>query len=248
MAEGYIKLYRQLQEHEIWTSEPFTKGQAWVDLILQANHKDGQFIDGMEVVKVERGAMITSVKKLAERWKWSRHKVGDFLDLLEGLKMVGQKRDTKRTYLKIVQYCVWQDLAAQEGHQKDIKRTSTGHQKDTNNNDNNDKNIGGANKNSLTPKELMNSRKEKFKDSLKVYLPIYGRDLLNAFFGYWTEPNKSGIKMRFEMEKAWDVKRRLETWASKDKNWNKPKTETDNHLPTAEDVLRQIEERKKKLA
>ena len=29
---------------------------------------------------------------------------------------------------------------------------------------------------------------------------------------YWTEPNKSCTKMRFELEKTWSLGRRLKTW------------------------------------
>ena len=32
------------------------------------------------------------------------------------------------------------------------------------------------------------------------------------FIDYWTEPNKSGTKMRFELEKTWSLKSRLSRW------------------------------------
>jgi len=40
---------------------------------------------------------------------------------------------------------------------------------------------------------------------------------------YWTEPSKDGKKQRWEMQKTWDVKRRLLTWFSKQKEWNQSK-------------------------
>ena len=46
--------------------------------------------------------------------------------------------------------------------------------------------------------------------------------MLRAFFDYWTEPNKSRTKMRFELEKTWELGRRLATWAKREKmNENK---------------------------
>lgn len=60
-------------------------------------------------------------------------------------------------------------------------------------------------------------RKELFKTALSPYVEMYGRDMLNAFFSYWTEPNKSGTKMRFELERTWEISRRLNTWASREK-------------------------------
>lgn len=64
------------------------------------------------------------------------------------------------------------------------------------------------------------ARMESFKNSLVPFVRIYGRDMMNDFYSYWTEPNKSHTKMRFELERTWDVKRRLNTWAARDKNFN----------------------------
>ena len=50
---------------------------------------------------------------------------------------------------------------------------------------------------------------------------MYGHNMLNNFYLYWTEPNKSNTKFRQELEKTWDVARWLETWAKNDKNFNK---------------------------
>jgi len=35
---------------------------------------------------------------------------------------------------------------------------------------------------------------------------------IRKFIDYWTEPNKSHTKIKWEMEKTWDTKRRLKTW------------------------------------
>ena len=51
----------------------------------------------------------------------------------------------------------------------------------------------------------------------------YPDRLLTAFCNYWTEKNKSKTKMRFELEKTFEVSRRLATWASRDKEFvNEP--------------------------
>lgn len=63
------------------------------------------------------------------------------------------------------------------------------------------------------------NRKKQFGISLQPYVQQYGRKLLSDFYNYWTEPNNSHTKFRREMEKTWDVSRRLSTWASRDKNF-----------------------------
>lgn len=70
-------------------------------------------------------------------------------------------------------------------------------------------------------------RKLKFADTLKPFLDIYGKDLLNDFYKYWTEPNVSNTKFKKELEKTWSLERRLETWAKNDKNFRKEQPTTE---------------------
>lgn len=68
-----------------------------------------------------------------------------------------------------------------------------------------------------------NDRKLKFASTLSEFNEIYDRTFLKEFYEYWTEPNKSKTKFKQELEKTWDLKRRLETWAKNDKNFNSKK-------------------------
>ena len=52
----------------------------------------------------------------------------------------------------------------------------------------------------------------------------YDEDLLNGFIDYWTEPNKSNTKMKFELNKTWKTELRLKTWSANQKKWDKPKS------------------------
>ena len=50
--------------------------------------------------------------------------------------------------------------------------------------------------------------------------------MLKDFVGYWTESNEGGFKMKFEMQKTFDIKRRLQRWHKNDfGNNQKPKTQ-----------------------
>ena len=51
----------------------------------------------------------------------------------------------------------------------------------------------------------------------------YDESILNGFIDYWTEPNKSNTKMKFELNKTWKTELRLKTWATNQKKWDKPK-------------------------
>lgn len=56
-------------------------------------------------------------------------------------------------------------------------------------------------------------RKNSFAQSLQPYLNTYGKEMLNEFYLYWTEPNQQNTKMKFELEKTYSLERRLNTWS-----------------------------------
>ena len=53
---------------------------------------------------------------------------------------------------------------------------------------------------------------EEFRQELKQYTLEFGEDMINEFFLYWSEPNRSKTKMRKDIERTWDTHRRLLTW------------------------------------
>lgn len=71
--------------------------------------------------------------------------------------------------------------------------------------------------------------KDEFAQTLQPFKDKYPSDMLNAFYLYWTEPNKSMTKIKWQLEKTWDVSLRLSTWASRDKNFRKQ--EATGHQP-----------------
>jgi hypothetical protein len=79
-------------------------------------------------------------------------------------------------------------------------------------------NVNVINKDSKANLEI---RTLAFKNSLIPFKNKYQIDLLKNFFEYWTEPNPSKTKMRFELERTWSIERRLTTWASRQKDFNK---------------------------
>ena len=81
--DGYIKLYRQLLDNPLWKEKPFTKGQAWVDLLLKANYKDETVKIKGKTMTIKRGQLLRSLDNLAKDWGWSKGKVLRFLKELE---------------------------------------------------------------------------------------------------------------------------------------------------------------------
>lgn len=50
----------------------------------------------------------------------------------------------------------------------------------------------------------------------------YDKELLANFVNYWTEPNRSNTKLRYELQPTFDIARRLNTWRKNQQNFNKP--------------------------
>ena len=74
----------------------------------------------------------------------------------------------------------------------------------------------------------LEARSQIFKDSLLDFKNKYQVNMLKEFYNYWTEPNQSKSKMRFELEKTWSLDRRLETWAKRENLFNvKPQIKQD---------------------
>lgn len=70
----------------------------------------------------------------------------------------------------------------------------------------------------VNKEEEMKSRERIFYNALIPFVKTYGREMIREFFDYWSEPNKSHSKMRFEQERTWDLSRRLQTWEKRSRN------------------------------
>lgn len=142
MAErGWIKLHRQLQECPIWYGDRFSKGQAWVDLLLLANHRDKKILFNGEIQTIGRGQYLTSTVKLAEKWGWNRKTVSSYLKLLEQDKMITKISDNTKTLITIENYEVFQGIDEEVDNSLDnLLPNPTDNPLDTNKNIKNDKN------------------------------------------------------------------------------------------------------------
>ena len=131
--KGYILLDRQIQDNWIWDDKPFSKGQAWIDLLMLVNHSDEKMLFDNELIEVKRGEKITSLVKLSKRWDWSVNKVSRFLNLLENESMITQKRNSKRTALTVVNYGFYQGSQKGNGKVTENRRKADGKLTETNN-------------------------------------------------------------------------------------------------------------------
>ena len=113
--DGWFSVARKLLDDPMWTKEPFTRGQAWIDLVGLANYKPGYIRVRGNRIDIDRGQVGWSVAALADRWKWSRGKVGRFLDELERDQQVEQQKSNISCVITITNYEHYQQNGQQNG-------------------------------------------------------------------------------------------------------------------------------------
>ena len=77
---------------------------------------------------------------------------------------------------------------------------------------------------------IIKEKKQKFYEDCKPYLEKYPKEMLRKFYNYWTEMNKAGTKLRFELQQTFEIGKRLATWAGKDKEFVSVQPKTYNEM------------------
>lgn len=86
--KGWIKLHHSLLDNPMWEEKPFSKGQAWVDLLLLAESEEKNTeIAGVNIHQ-KPGGVYWSKKDLMDRWGWGRRKLDGVLARWEAAGMI----------------------------------------------------------------------------------------------------------------------------------------------------------------
>lgn len=126
--KGFISVERAFLASPFWLSEPFTKPQAWLDLIGLANFEPSEEWKNGRVVKVPRGSLLISCRELAARWRWTHTKVWRFLRVLENERMITTNRNTNETLITIEKYGFYQ---TPRNTKQNTDETRTEHEQNT---------------------------------------------------------------------------------------------------------------------
>lgn len=230
MCNGWIKLHRKILDWE-WFTSPSTL-QLFIYLLLRANKEDKKW----RGILIKRGQLVTSVATISEETKLSTQQVRTSLNRLKSTNEITSKTTNRFTLVTVCKYESYQlyEEAEQQTKQQALQQTNnkqiTNKQQQLKNN----KNIRNNKKESIltnvridekatdapvvatTTTDDMELRKEKFYQSLVPYVAKYGKDMVRAFYDYWTEKTYGGRKMRFEKQQAFEISKRLATWQKHD--------------------------------
>lgn len=104
IKNGSVFVAKALADHEVWHLDPFSRGQAWMDLLLLANDADRTFLASGRPVQLFRGQLGWSLKSLARRWRWSDEKVAGYMQWLERAGMISRRSNGVTTIITLNNY------------------------------------------------------------------------------------------------------------------------------------------------
>lgn len=230
MCNGWTKLHRKILDWE-WFTSPSTL-QLFIYLLLRANKEDKKW----RGILIKRGQLVTSVATISEETKLSTQQVRTSLNRLKSTNEITSKTTNRFTLVTVCKYESYQLYEEVEQQTKQQALQQTNNKQITNKQQQlkNNKNIRNNKKESIltnvridekatdapvvatTTTDDMELRKEKFYQSLVPYVAKYGKDMVRAFYDYWTEKTYGGRKMRFEKQQAFEISKRLATWQKHD--------------------------------
>ena len=115
MKTGWIKIDRKLLNNPLWDDKPFSKGQAWIDmLMLAAWQRKEIYVHGVRVT-LEIGDICMSVREFCERWGWSDGKVNRFLSVLKMGQLITERKSHVTNTISIVNYKKYQTNNVTDG-------------------------------------------------------------------------------------------------------------------------------------
>lgn len=119
--------------------------------------------------------------------------------------------DQSTTNLRLIDDCPPADVDVDRRGKEDNKVTSVKIKKD-----------------SISKEIVLSKIQKEFYDHLKDFVDDFSKETLREFYNYWSEPNKSKTKIKWQLQKTWDTKRRLQTWERNESKFNK-NAKTFNH-------------------
>lgn len=241
MQNGWIKLHRQFKDSQHYGDPNFVA--FWVHLLLSATTEPKEIIFRGKKITIPAGTVITTRKKLA---------------LETGLSEATIERNIKRTandtateqqtdsHFRLIYIKNWNQYQV-SGQESDSNRTATGHyyknkNKKENKNISPNGDIDSGETSSPTPSQTagdffsIDRSSERYLSFLRTLSDRFGltdeivRAELDKFFNYWTEKNRSGTKARWELERTFEVQKRLQTWFSNVQKFSSRKPSATLHL------------------
>jgi len=185
MTVGWIKIHRSIKTHWLYNEKPYSRLNAWLDILLEVNHTENKFPIKDKIFICKRGESLNSLDTWSKRWGWNKSKVRRFLKLLESDSMIELKSEHKTTRLTVCNYDTYQDERNADETQMKRKRNADETHLTPNKNDKNNKN---EKNNNISP-EISDEYVRIAKYFYDLQKPKFGnmKFMLNVDINKWAD-------------------------------------------------------------
>lgn len=227
-TDGWVKLHRKILENPYLTSSA-RRLAMWVLILLKATHQPHRvWFQGVEMV-LEPGSFITGSKTLGAEIDIPYQTIHRILDEFERENLIEMQTTNKNRLIKVKKWHEYQDGEKQSEKPMRIKRETSENPVRTNKKEKNIKNEKKLDCSAQTPVDASSdffgnpaTREATVQRLVGAGKPEDAvRREVEKFVGYWTEPNKSGTRQRWQMEKTFEVNRRLDYWLGRSREFER---------------------------
>lgn len=226
----WIKLYRKVKDSSIWQNLNSKNRDVMISILLSVNWEEKEWFDGIEWVKIYPGEMITSISSLKRLCAsdMTTQNIRTALLTLERGKFLTSTSTNRWRRIKVLNWAKYQGKECELTSTSTSKPTSestsrlttTKEYKNIRNKESINTSVAIATDLTKKSEHLVN----EMRPLIQEFISQGGKEDIcrreaNKFVSYWTEPNKSKTRLRYELEKTWDTKRRLLTWFSRVKDY-----------------------------
>ncbi len=101
---GYYLMHRGWMDNPAFNDEPYSRRDAWMWIIENANYADGRWSANGKTINLKRGQICRPLRKIAEAWQWDEAKVRRFLARLKNDAMLECVADAGVTVISVCNY------------------------------------------------------------------------------------------------------------------------------------------------
>ena len=202
--KGWVKVHRKLSE-KVFYRKDSEKVHLWIHLLICANRDEREELLGGKPIKCNSGQFTTGRKQLSEATGINESKIERILTYFEKIEQqIEQQKTSTNRLISILNWSEYQLTEQQSEQRVNNERTTSEHTTRS-------KEVKEEEK-----KVIIEKIQKDFYQSLTPFVKEFGRDTLREFYEYWSEPNKSKTKIKFQLEKTWDTRLRLLRWVKND--------------------------------
>lgn len=245
---GAFQIARQIFDGELWVTKPSSWKVIWIYILGRVNHKKNgvcergegffQWIKEKEMVGVDISQDM--IKKASSYFTKNA--------------MISTRRSTRGVYIKVLNYNTYQTMDNYQSTRQSTKKALEKHYDKQE--CKNDKNVEREAEASPTPKDNSNFFFKGIRDFQKKESTVEATSMAELlkkmsldqglespqrkkafweevvkFGDYWQEKDQLGKKERWQMQRTFEVEKRLQTWLKKAGQWSKPASYINKNTP-----------------